>query len=208
MNPVHAALSLGWVTGYLAALALWGCAGWPACAASRKAPLTRAAGNRRRSLQLPRGGAERRHFGPRSIHDRKVQREYWLFATGQGIISRRSKDLLNWTSGRVSLRSRLGGSRKRCQGVEAISGRPMCSSSMDGTCFTIRFRRGARTPPPSVLVTNPTLDPADANYGGPTRASSSNRESAMVSMPSTRAWPKTRTAACGWPSVRSGVASS
>jgi arabinan endo-1,5-alpha-L-arabinosidase len=116
--------------------------------------------------------AEARMKRPRErgmlVHDPstivKCKDEYWLFATGRGIASRRSKDLRKWQVGPRVLPSPPAWT------AEAVPGNRGCFWAPDVIGLKNRFllycsvsRWGGKISAIG-LATNPTLDPADSNY--------------------------------------------
>ncbi len=115
---------------------------------------------------------ERLHRRDTFVHDPstivKCKGEYWLFATGRGIVSRRSKDLIAWQAGPPVFTTRpawttnaVPGNRGGDQGdfwapdVIQLTNRYLLNYSVS------TFGRKISA---IGLVTNPTLDPADPNY--------------------------------------------
>jgi arabinan endo-1,5-alpha-L-arabinosidase len=110
----------------------------------------------------PRGSGETRVHDPSTIL--KAGDAYWLFSTGTGIISRRSKDLVNWTDGpRVFDRS-------PDWVADAVPENRGHFWAPDVLFLTNRYLLyysvssfGKKTSA-IALATNPTLDPGDSNY--------------------------------------------
>jgi arabinan endo-1,5-alpha-L-arabinosidase len=125
-------------------------------------------------------GAPSTRPGPRDgrIHDPstivKCNDEYWLFATGMGIISRRSRDLVNWTNGpRVFTNApawttnAVPGNRGYFWAPDVIflTNRPAATARQRGE-YLLYYSVSTFGKNTSAigLATNPTLDPSDPNY--------------------------------------------
>lgn len=107
--------------------------------------------------------------GDLSVHDPsrivRCGENYWLFATGNGILSRHSKDLVHWEAGPRIFTNRpawtieaVPGFRGHCWAPDVIR-----LGDRFGVYFSVSTW-GSQTSAIG-LVTNPTLDPADPAYG-------------------------------------------
>jgi arabinan endo-1,5-alpha-L-arabinosidase len=106
----------------------------------------------------------------------KCKDEYWVFATGMGILSRHSKDLLNWSNGPVVF------GHPPAWTTNAVPRNRGYFWAPDIICLSNRYllyysvSTFGRNTSAIGLATNRTLDPADPNYswvdGGPVIQSS------------------------------------
>jgi len=112
------------------------------------------------------------------IHDPstivKGNGEYWLFATGMGIISRHSKDLVNWTNGPRAFPSAPAWTTNAVPGnrgyfwapdVIFLTNRPAATARQRGE-YLLYYSVSTFGKNTSAigLATTPTLDPSDPNH--------------------------------------------
>ncbi len=106
-------------------------------------------------------------FGP-FTHDPstivKCNGEYWLFATGRGIVSRRSRDLTSWRAGPRVFSTAPAWTRQAVPGNRGYFWAPDVIHLKDRFLLYYSVSRWGGNTSAIALATNPTLDPAEANY--------------------------------------------
>jgi Glycosyl hydrolases family 43 len=128
-------------------------------------------GNRGPAPTFPPGEAERLvKLGNRGVgvHDpstiAKCKDEYWIFFTGNGVPSWRSKDLITWTRGPQAITNAVPWTTN----VSGFRGRNFWAPDVlkFGDRFLLYYSASAfgRNTSGIGLATNPTLDPEDPNY--------------------------------------------
>jgi arabinan endo-1,5-alpha-L-arabinosidase len=108
----------------------------------------------------------RRNLG---VHDPstivKCKDEYWLFRTGNGIPSARSKDLLNWTAGPNALSGALPWFADAVPGFRGTNcWAPDCIKVGDRYFLFYSISAFGKNTSAIGLLTSPTLDPDDPAY--------------------------------------------
>jgi arabinan endo-1,5-alpha-L-arabinosidase len=94
----------------------------------------------------------------------KCNDEYWLFATGVGIISRRSKDLVNWSDGPRVFTNAPTWTTNTVPGNRGHLWAPDIIRLTNGYFLYYSVSAWGKNTSAIGLVTNATLDPADPNY--------------------------------------------
>lgn len=118
----------------------------------------------------PKGIIHMERYGKRgvSVHDPstivKCKDEYWLFATGWGIASRRSKDLLKWEIGPRVFATPPDWTSKAIPGNKGYFWAPDIIHLKNQFLLYYSVSRWGVNTSAIGLATNPTLDPAEPNY--------------------------------------------
>ncbi len=111
---------------------------------------------------------ERRRERGMVVHDPstivKCKDEYWLFATGSRIASRRSKDLVEWQAGPRVFASPPAWTTKAVPGNRGYFWAPDVIHLKDRYLLYYSVSRWSTKTSAIGLATNPTLDPAEPDY--------------------------------------------
>jgi len=94
----------------------------------------------------------------------KCKEEYWLFSTGRGIASRRSKDLIEWQSGPAVFANPPAWTSEAVPGNRGYFWAADVIRLADRYLLYYSVSRWGGKNSAIGLATNPTLDPADPNY--------------------------------------------
>jgi len=94
----------------------------------------------------------------------KCKDEYWLFATGRGIASRRSKDLVEWQAGPAVFASPPAWTSEAVPGNRGYFWAPDVIHFKDRYLLYYSVSRWGSKTSAIGLASNPALDPADPNY--------------------------------------------
>ena len=109
-----------------------------------------------------------RAFGPR-LHDPstivKCRDEYWLFSTGVGIASRRSKDLVNWREGPCVFTHPPAWTTNMVAGNQGYFWAPDVIQFRNRYLLYYSVSTWGKNTSVIGLAINPTLDPDDRRYG-------------------------------------------
>ena len=113
-------------------------------------------------------GADESLRGNFSVHDPstiiKEKGQYWLFATGRGIVSRHSKDLVTWEAGPPVFTNAPAWTTNTVPGFRGTFWAPdVIRLNHQYLLYYSVSTLGSQTSAIG-LATNPTLDPADPNY--------------------------------------------
>lgn len=103
-----------------------------------------------------------------SVHDPstivKCKDEYWLFATGNGIVSRHSRDLVHWINGPRVFTNSPAWVREFVPGNHGYFWAPDVIHLTNGYFLYYSVSTFGKNTSAIALATNPTLDPADPDY--------------------------------------------
>ncbi len=103
-----------------------------------------------------------------SVHDPstivKCKNEYWLFATGNGIVSKHSPDLVNWTNGPRVFTNSPSWVRETVPGNYGHFWAPDVIHLTNAYFLYYSVSTFGKNTSAIALATNPTLDPADPNF--------------------------------------------
>jgi len=103
-----------------------------------------------------------------SVHDPstivKYKGEYWLFATGRGIVSRRSRDLVEWEEGPRVFSTSPAWTTSVAPDFKGHFWAPDIIRVKDQFLLYYSVSKLGKKTSAIGLATNPTLDPADPNY--------------------------------------------
>ena len=106
--------------------------------------------------------------GDIQVHDPstivKCGQDYWLFATGNGLASRRSKDLLHWEPGPRVFAQPPAWTAKAVPGSRSYFWAPDVIQTGGRYLLYYSVSQWGRNTSAIGLATNPTLDPADAKF--------------------------------------------
>jgi arabinan endo-1,5-alpha-L-arabinosidase len=111
---------------------------------------------------------ERRRDRSMSVHDPstivKCRDEYWLFSTGRGVRSRRSKDLVNWQSGPRVFSTPPAWTKKAVPRNRGYFWAPDVIALKDRFLLYYSVSAWGVNTSAIGLATNATVDPADPHY--------------------------------------------
>lgn len=118
------------------------------------------------NASLPPGGSTSRRG--LSTHDPstivKGAGEYWLFSTGNGIVSRRSRDLITWEEGPRVFSNSPAWTTNAVPGFRSHFWAPDIIQLKDQFLLYYSVSRWGVNTSAIGLATNPTLDPSDPKY--------------------------------------------